>query len=211
VNDRGRALVVRVEVANEGLVDLDAVDRETAQVVERRVRVPKSSIETRTAVAQLLDHVDVFSASFISRLSVISMSSLCRDGVRAEMPEESFRQVVRSNSFGERLIASCRLVKPLARQSAIWRRAFSSTQSPRATIMPVSSASGMKASGPSGHAAGGASGSVLPCRWSACWLQLIYRLIMELELVALSSARRRSFSSVIRMLWPLCISGVYCR
>jgi hypothetical protein len=34
VNDRGRTLVVRVQVADEGLVDLDAVDRKTAQIVE---------------------------------------------------------------------------------------------------------------------------------------------------------------------------------
>jgi len=50
-----------VDVANEGLIDLDLVEREALQITERRVAVPKSSMEMRTPTPAARAASQVFS------------------------------------------------------------------------------------------------------------------------------------------------------
>ena len=142
-----------VDAGHERPVDLDRVERQVLEVRQRRVAGPEVvEHEADTQVAQAAKRPD-------ARLGLVHQHALGDlelegAGVEAGLREDRRRRP-RQVGLGElarrqvdrheqrRRVATARL----ACHAGAWRQAVSSTQRPIGTISPVSSASGMNASG----------------------------------------------------------------
>jgi hypothetical protein len=133
---------------DQGPVDLDAVERQTSQVGERRVSGAEVvEAEMDPEGAQLAEQLDGAIPWAIRAVSVSSSSSSAAGSAARRSAAATTAGSRPSRSWWAETLIETRRGVPAAAQAAAWVQARSMTHSPMSPIRPRSSASGMNTSG----------------------------------------------------------------